>query len=185
MSIRKHFKPGRFLHASTAYICNRWISGVPFFFIRNFYYRWVMKFDFGRDSSMLMGIRFSQRGNLKIGSSSIVNWGCWLDNRGGIEIGECVSISPDVFIITADHDMNAADAAGRESPVLIEDYAFIGARATILPGVTVRRGAVVAAGSVVTKDVDEYEVVAGVPAKKIGERKQDLDYRPNYRPLFQ
>jgi maltose O-acetyltransferase len=59
---------------------------------------------------------------------------------------------------------------------VVEAYAWISFRATILPGVTVGRGAVVAANSVVTKDVEEFTIVGGIPAKPIGTRSRDLDY---------
>ena len=72
------------------------------------------------------------------------------------------------------------------SPVEIGDFVFIGPRAIILPGVKIGRGAVVAAGAVVTKDVSEYMVVGGVPAEVIGERGvKDLNYRLGRARLFQ
>ena len=59
---------------------------------------------------------------------------------------------------------------------MIKDYAWLGVGCTVLQGVTIGRGAVVAAGAVVTKDVGDYEIVGGIPAKKIGTRNRDLDY---------
>jgi len=69
--------------------------------------------------------------------------------------------------------------------VVVGDYVWIGARATILPGVTIGRGAVVAAGALVSRDVPPYAVVGGVPAKVIGERARDLRYTLNFRPWFE
>jgi maltose O-acetyltransferase len=63
-------------------------------------------------------------------------------------------------------------------PVTIHDHAWISARAIILPCVTIGQGAVVAAGAVVTRDVPEYSIVGGVPAKPIGTRPKNLDYCP-------
>ncbi len=60
---------------------------------------------------------------------------------------------------------------------MIDDYVWIGIGVIVLQGVHIAKGAVVCAGAVVTKDVGEYEIVAGVPAKKIGERNKDLDYK--------
>jgi len=71
------------------------------------------------------------------------------------------------------------------APITICDYVWLGSRAMVLPGVTVGEGAVIAAGAVVTKDVDPYTVVGGVPARPIGTRRQDLGYELTYRPVFE
>jgi maltose O-acetyltransferase len=87
-----------------------------------------------------------------------------------------VSISPDVTILTAQHLHDDATFALTSRPVVVEDHVWIGTRATILPGVTVGRGAVVATGSVVTKDVAPLDIVGGVPARPIGRRNIDPEY---------
>jgi len=74
--------------------------------------------------------------------------------------------------------LEGEDFSARIEPVQIEDYVFIGPRAIILPGVKIGKGAVIAAGAVVTKDVSDFEIVGGVPAKVIGERKNK---NPNYK----
>ncbi|WP_228052460.1 acyltransferase [Nodosilinea sp. LEGE 07298] len=119
-----------------------------------------------------------------MGDNSVINQKCCIDNRGRIEIGKNVSISPEVCIITADHDLQNARFVGRIRPVFIDDYVFIGMRALILPGVKIGEGSVVAAGAVVTKDVLPYTIVAGVPAKLISMRKKDLNYTINYKRFF-
>src|SRR5205085_1627321 len=101
------------------------------------------------------------KGGLKIGRNCVINQKCRLDPRGGITIGDNVSISAEVCVLTGDHDPSAPDFASRNSPVFIHDYVFVGTRAMILRGVTVGRGAVIAAGAVVTKDVGELSIVAG------------------------
>jgi maltose O-acetyltransferase len=68
--------------------------------------------------------------------------------------------------------------------VVLEDHVFIGTRAMILPGVTVARGAVVGAGSVVAKNVLPLTIVAGSPAREIGQRNPDLNYQLDYHRLF-
>ena len=74
------------------------------------------------------------------------------------------------MIYNAEHDVQSEDFHAVMEPVVIEDYVFIGPRAIILPGVTVKKGAIIAAGAVVTKDVEPFDIVAGVPAKPIGKR---------------
>ena len=167
------------------YICNEWISRFPSHRLRNFYYRNVMKFDLGKDCSIHMRCSFDNAKHLSIGLNSVINARCRIDNRGGIVIGSNVSISQEVIVLTGDHDVNAADFAGRNAGVKIEDYVWIGTRATILPGVTIGKGALVAAGAIVTKDVIPYAIVAGVPAKIIKMRREDLSYETKYRRLFQ
>ena len=67
---------------------------------------------------------------------------------------------------------------------MIEDYVWVATRATVLPGVTIGEGAVVAAGAVVTKDVEPYTIVGGVPARSIGVRNRALSYTQNFQPWF-
>jgi putative colanic acid biosynthesis acetyltransferase WcaF len=87
-----------------------------------------------------------------------------------ILIGEDVTVSQDAFLCTASHDIDRPDRALVTRPIRIERGAWIFARATILPGVTVGEGAVVAASAVVTRDVSAYAVVAGNPARVVRER---------------
>lgn len=167
------------------YFCNRLISNVPSHTLRLWFYRKVMKFSIGSGSSVLLSCSFDCTKSFRMGQNSVVNGNCRLDTRGGITIGDNVSVSSDVIILTADHDLNATDFSGSTRAVVIEDYVWIGTRATILPGVSIGKGAVIAAGSVVTKNVEPYNVVAGVPAKFIKNRNKNLEYKANYRRLFQ
>jgi acetyltransferase-like isoleucine patch superfamily enzyme len=70
--------------------------------------------------------------------------------------------------------------------IVIEDYAWLGPRVIVLPGVTIGRGCVIAAAAVVTRDAEPFGVYAGVPARRIGERAEDVDYKPgrNYIPII-
>ncbi len=166
------------------YITNHAINRIPSHSIRQAWYKGVWRCAIGRQSYIFMGTVFDTRGAFKLGPGSVVNQNCRLDNRGGIAIGSSVSISADVIILTADHDPNSRTFEGRCRPVVIDDYVFVGTRAMILPGVTLGKGSVVAAGAVVTKSVAPYSIVAGVPAKTIGQRTPDLDYSLNYGRLF-
>lgn len=166
------------------YLSNRVVSRLPFHVIRLSFYRYCMGLEIAPGSNIFMDAWFDSKTNFKIGKNSIVNQKCRLDNRGNITIGDNVSISAEVCILTADHDLQSCDFTTRIRPVNIEDYVFIGTRATILPGVTLGKGSVVAVGAVVTKSVPPFTIVAGVPAKPIGSRSSILDYSASYPRLF-
>ncbi len=166
------------------YCCNQIVSHIPSHIFRRVFYRSLMQFEIGRGTFIFMGARFDCRAGFFLGDHSVVNANCHLDNRGTLRIGNNVSISPDVCILTADHDPQSETFAGRTQPVEIEDYVFVGTRATILPGVKIGRGAVVAAASVVTKNVAPFEIVAGNPAQPIGQRTTELRYQLEYGRLF-
>lgn len=166
------------------YLANHFINHIPFHLIRLAFYRSFLQIEIGSDSVIFMEIWFDAKKNFKMGNHTVINQKCRLDNRGGITIGDNVSISAEVCILTADHDLQSCDFSARTRPVNIEDYVFIGTRAMILPGVTLGKGCAVAAGAVVTKSVPSFTIVAGVPAKPIGKRQPDLQYRLSYRRLF-
>lgn len=174
----------RVLFDGLLFVCNRVVAHLPSHSFRLWFYRSVMHFEIGERSFIFMGAEFDTRGHFKLGDHSTINQDCRLDNRGDLEIGNNVSISANVCILTADHDPQSATFAGRNRPVRIADYVFVGTRAMILPGVTLARGAVVAAGAVVTKDVGERMIVAGCPAKQIGLRDADLSYQIDYVRFF-
>jgi acetyltransferase-like isoleucine patch superfamily enzyme len=113
---------------------------------------------------------------ITIGDGSIIGMWATLDGRESITIGRNVNLSSEVALWTLQHDYNSPTFATSGGPIVIGDRAWISFRATILPGVTIGEGAVVAANSVVTKDVPPYVVVGGIPAKPIAERTTDLSY---------
>lgn len=166
------------------YLANRIVARIPLHWVRLLFYRKVMKVKIGKGSSIFMDAWFDTVGNLTIGENTVINQKCRLDARGGLTIGSNVSISPEVCILTADHDIRSRDFCGRAAPVRIEDRVFAGTRALILPGVSLKEGSVVAAGAVVTRDAEAFTVVGGVPARVIAKRSEDMDYDCFYRPLF-
>ncbi|MGA2625210.1 MAG: acyltransferase [Bacteroidota bacterium] len=173
----------KFLGALLYYTYNAVITHVPVYWIRHFFLRMFLKIKIGTKSAVHMGCFFTGR-NITIGNHTAINRRCYLDGRTSLKIGDCVSISPEVYIMSLTHNPQdpAFPAVGKE--VVIEDYVWIGARAMILPGVTVSRGCVVGAGSVVTKTFPPYSIIAGMPAKVVGERNQNLNYRVDYFPFF-
>ncbi len=160
------------------YLANHVVNAVPSHGLRLAFYKHAMRFKIGADSTILLGVTVGRVSRLEIGPNTVINERCRLACRGGLTIGRNVSISSDAVLLTADHDGKAAGFSYRERAVRVGDYVWIGTRATILPGVTVGRGAIVAAGSVVTRDVPPLEIVAGVPARSIGRRPESaLAYR--------
>ncbi len=113
---------------------------------------------------------------LRIGDNTTIGHGAVLDARSGLDIGRSVNFSSEVMIWTAQHDYRCPVFGVIRKKVCINDYVWLGPRSIILPGVTIGEGAVVAAGAVVTKDVDPYTVVGGVPARQIGSRPTNLTY---------
>ena len=109
-----------------------------------------------------------------IGKNSIIGNDCFLDGRRGLTIGENVNIGGHVQIFTLEHDPQSSSFGVQGGPVIVEDYVYIASRATILPDVRIGTGAVVAAGAVVSKDVEPYTIVGGVPARPIGNRTKHL-----------
>ncbi len=106
--------------------------------------------------------------NIKVGKNVFINSGCCFQDQGGIEIGDNVLIGQQVVIATLNHDLIPEKRANMlPAPVKIGNGVWVGAHATILAGVTIGDGAVIAAGAVVTRDVPENAVVGGVPAKII------------------
>jgi acetyltransferase-like isoleucine patch superfamily enzyme len=156
------------------YICNKIIAHVPSRRCRLFFYRKIMKFNLGVNTSIFMGTTFTTSGNIVTNGQVAINACCHIDNRGGIEIGKNVSISQGVSLVTGDHDVYDPLVRARFRKITIENDVFIGFNAIILGGVTLGRGSVVAAGSVVTKNVPDLTIVGGIPAKSIGQRPDDI-----------
>lgn len=184
MQLMSLFTLRRMAFDAQMYMTNRVINRVPSHTLRLCYYRRVLGFEIGAQSNIFMGAWFDCKRNFVMGRESVINQNCRLDNRGGLVIGDRVSISSEVCILTADHDLRSANFDGRQRTVHIEDYVFIGTRAMILPGVTLGYACAVAAGSIITRDVAPYQIVAGIPARPIGERPHDLIYNPRYSPYF-
>lgn len=109
--------------------------------------------------------------NLKMGSCVAIDDAVNLYSAAPIIIGTKVAISREAFICTASHDPSLAWRPLVTKPITICDGVWIGARAIVLPGVTIGEGAIVAAGAVVTKDVHPFTIVGGNPAKVIKERR--------------
>ena len=117
--------------------------------------------------------------NIRLGENVFINRGAYIVAPEKIAIGNHVLIGPYVVINSGNHRYQDAsrrirDQGHKLAPITIEDDVWIGAQAVILPGVTIGRGAVIAAGAVVSKSVEAYQIVAGVPATKVLGRREPL-----------
>lgn len=132
----------------------------------------------GNGVNILSGVEVGLIENLSIGDNSALGLNCYLSCLDKVEIGARVLMGPEVMIFTSNHIWNPVSRSfvnqgDVRAPVKIGDDTWIGARSIILSGVNVGAGCTLAAGSVVTKDVPDYSIVAGIPAKVIGNNKVD------------
>lgn len=172
-----------FIASIICFFINHISAHIPCWLIRKIFLK-MSGMKVGKGSEINMNLYVMNPWHIRIGEHTHINQRVFLDGRAGITIGNNVSISHFVTIMTGSHDIQSSNFQGVFKPVSIEDYAFIGVNATILQGVTIGKGAVVCAGAVVTKDVAPFAVVAGVPAKKIGERNKDLNYHCKWFDYF-
>ncbi len=170
----------------TYVLLNRIIFKIPFWTVRKLFCKPLFKL--GKRTKLDMDIYFYEPRKLVVGNNSHINRNCILDSRGKVVIGNRVSISFGVSLITGSHEVNSPNFKYKSSEIIIDDYVWIGANATIIGNVHIGKGAVVCAGAVVTKDVEPFTIVGGVPAKVIGERNHNLVYIPlkgeYYKPSF-
>jgi len=117
-------------------------------------------------------VRFNFGQLLELGDNVFFNRGVYLDTKGGVVLGNSVALAEDVRIFTHSHS-ESSHMERTYHTVVIEDYAKVYAGATILPGVTIGKQAIVASGSMVTEDVPANMVVAGIPGRVIRERKTE------------
>jgi acetyltransferase-like isoleucine patch superfamily enzyme len=173
----------RYLEALKYYLLNHlFLKRMPYA-VRHWYMRRLCDIRIGKDSSIHMGC-FVTGNNIVIDDNSVINRFCYLDGRGPLYIGKNVNVSHYTLIHTLTHISNSRWFHAEQRPVALLDHSWIGARAIILPGVTVGEGAIVAAGAVVSRDVPPYAIVGGNPAQVIGERTRDLEYKTRYFPFF-
>lgn len=146
---------------------------------RRIFYKCYLK-KCGSSFKTGLRVRIQAPRNINIGKNVGLNYGVWIaansSERGNISIGDNVLIGPYSILHSGNHKFGDPNTCiikqGYDfSPIRINNDVWIAARCTILSGVTIGEGAVLAAGSVITRDVLPYDIVAGVPGKSIGSRK--------------
>jgi len=114
-------------------------------------------------------------GNIKIGNSVVINYGCIMHGFGGITIGDKVMLSPNCQLYAQNHGLAKGKSLMHQKNIgkgiKIGNDVWLGASVIVCDGVNIGNGVVVGAGAVVTKSIPDFEIWAGNPAKKIGERK--------------
>jgi glycosyltransferase involved in cell wall biosynthesis/carbonic anhydrase/acetyltransferase-like protein (isoleucine patch superfamily) len=180
MSMLRKFKTQSYFLG--LFLINIMHSLLPFF-MRTILYR-ACGFEVHSGATLQGGVRFFHLGRMRIGNGSVINRGVYLDNRCGIEIGECVSIAHDVKIYSLGHDIHNDLFPVKGRQVVIEDYVVIFAGAMIMPGIRIGKGSVVMAGAVVTRDVPAFRIVGGNPACDLGARDSLPAYRFDRRFWF-
>ena len=127
--------------------------------------------DIDPSVALQAGIWFSGR-DVKIGAGTRINVQCFFDESAPITIGANVNMGPQVMIHTSAHKLGGPDRRASTQqlrPVKIGDAVWLGLRATVLPGVTIGDGCIIAAGAVVTRDCEPNGLYGGVPARRLRE----------------
>lgn len=169
------------------YLYNALFSKIPFNGMRMFFVRRYM--IVGKNSFVSMNVKLLnaslKRDQVCIGDNCMINPDVLLDGRvGKVILKNNVDIARGTYIYTLEHDPHSDYHLTKGGDVIIEDHVWIASRVIVLPNVTVGKGAVVAAGAVVVKDVPPFSIFGGIPAKFIGNRKSNLLYNIDYNPSF-
>lgn len=182
--------PLRIVNKITNHGYCRWVIWkvglIPSHTIRNRCYR-MMGAEIAKKAIIYFRAELRAPQKLKIGKGSIIGDNAILDARSGLTIGENVNLSSNVSIYTLQHNHRSPDfdcKFDRDLSVRIENRVWLGSNVIVLPGVTIGEGAVVCAGAVVAHDVPPYAVVAGIPAKQVGERPRNLTYEFPGKPCW-
>ena len=176
-SIRKHFSGLK--NGFKWCLSTRFIPSLPSQRMRNWGMR-KMGVKMTKEVKFFENFQVRNPNNVIIEDGVSIGPRVLLDGRCGLTIHKNAVIAYDAIIWTLNHDYNDVNFCGKGAPVEIGPYAWVCSRSIILPGVKIGEGAVVASGAIVTKDVDPWTVVGGVPAKKIGERERK-EYKYGYK----
>lgn len=151
---------------------NRVVATLPFDGWRYFYYRRVCGLRLGRTSTLWTGAQFTGDAldRIAIGEHCSIGYDSFWVAGAAITLEDRVVTGHRVEFYTSDHDPDDPSFRRRDAPIVVQTEAWIGSRAIILKGVTIGRGAVVAAGSIVTHDVEPFTIVGGSPARPIRRR---------------
>ena len=151
------------------------VSFIPSCYMRKTIYR-LLGAKIGKRVVFHFRTEIRNANGLTIGDGCIIGDNAILDARNGIVFEKNINLSSNVSIYTEQHDHRSPDFGLVKKGVKVGNRVWIGCNVVVLPGVSIGEGAVCCAGCVVTKDVAPYDIVAGIPAKKIGERNRNITY---------
>ncbi len=179
MSLYRFYSVLRPIYMAYIGFANHVVSRIPSNMIRCAIYRHLYFMKIGKGTQIAMGCWLRRPRDIVIGENTNIHSGCFLDGLKTLRIGNNVDIGDQVLLYCGGHDIQSPEYGPVYFPVVIDDRACIFARAILVKGGHIGEGAVVAAGSIVNKDVPPYTIVGGVPAKPIGERNRNLTYTLN------
>jgi maltose O-acetyltransferase len=167
------------------YVLNHLVARIPFVGARMRAYAVLgVQFDDVESTNIALGVQFWSAHGLTMGARSTIGQGCYIDARGGVRVDSDASISREVKVLTCQHMIDDPAFDTMLARVHFGSRSWVGLGAIVLPGVHVGEGAVVAAGAVVTRDVEPYVVVGGTPARPMGTRRSPMSYELDFRPSW-
>lgn len=162
------------------------VGKIPSHRIRNLVMHYIFCMDITKNTVIYGGCEIRSPWNIKA-NRCVISTYCILDGRNGIIFGEDVVLGGGVHIWTEEHNVNDpffSVLSENRQPVVIEKHSWVCSDSTILPGVHIGEGAVVATRAVVTHDLEPFSVNVGVPARKISQRNKELKYKLNGKPTW-
>lgn len=169
------------------WLANEVVTRLPFAPLRHWYFRRVLGVTIGKGTHFWRGVRFTggKVNEIVVGAHCSIPWDTFFVAGEAIRLGDHVVLGHGVEFYTSDHDPDDPAFSRRDAPIVVGDRAWIGSRSMILKGVTIGEGAVVAAGSLVTTDIEPYHIVAGRPARFIRMRgTSDFTYSIDGAPWY-
>lgn len=172
-----------FITSFYAWFLNYIVAVIPFWCVRKFFYK-ISGLKLGKDARIGLHTRVIRPARIVIGDRTIINEYCYLDGRGGLQVGDDCSISIYTKIITASHRVNSLEFSYCENSVKINNLVWVGCEAIILDGSLIEKGCIIGAGAVIKGTTEPFGIYIGNPATKIRERNPNIDYKLDFHPFF-
>lgn len=163
---------------------NWFFSYLPSYVIRRFVLKRIYGIKMGKNVYVHMGVKFLKPWAVTIGNNVNIQLGSFIDGRGGLVIGDNVDITLGVKILSQQHDLQDSVYTTMSRPVHIGNNCVIGSFALVMPGVTIGEGAVIGAGSVVSRSIPEWSIAVGNPCLVKKARNREINYIIGYKRYF-